>query len=63
MRHAERHLLRFGEEVVGIPVQHQPTDRNDHELFGDDLGGVEDVEGEALGLFFGEDLKPSSHSG
>ena len=58
VRDAERHLLGFREEVVGIPVQHHPADRNDrHELLRHDLRGVEHVEAEALRLFFGEDLQ------
>ena len=58
VRDAEGHLLGLGEEVVGIAVQDQPADRDDrHELLGHDLRRVEHVEGEALGLFLGEDLQ------
>ena len=33
VRDAERHLLGFGEEVVGVAVQDQPPDRDDrHQL-------------------------------
>src|SRR5687767_13833331 len=55
---AERDLLRLGEEVVRVPVQDQAADRSQwNELFGDDLGGVEHVEAETLGLFFSDDLQ------
>ena len=51
-------------KLSGIAVQHQPADRHDrHQLLGHDLGRVEHVEGEALGLLLGEDLQPSSYSG
>ena len=47
---AERHLLGLGEEVVDGTVEHHPSDRRHrHELLGDDLGGVEDVEVERVG--------------
>ena len=58
VRDAERHLLRFREEVVGIAVQHHPPHRDDrHELLGHDLRGIEHVEAERLRLFFREDLQ------
>ena len=58
VRGAERDLLGLGEEVVGIAVQHQLADRHDrHQLLGHDLGRVEHVEGERLGLLLGEDLQ------
>ena len=54
---AERHLLGLGEEVVDGPVEHQPADPADrHELLGDDLGGVEDVEVERVGELVVEHL-------
>ena len=57
VRRAERHLLGLREEVVGIAVEHHPADRlHGHELFRDDLGGVENVEAEAFRLLLGEDL-------
>ena len=47
---AEGHLLGLGEEVVDHVVEHHPPDRtNGHELLGDELGGVEDVEVERVG--------------
>ena len=55
---AERHLLGLGEEVVDGLVEHQPTDPTDrHQLLGDDLGGVEDVEVERVGELVVEDLE------
>ncbi len=57
VRGAEGHLLGFGEEVVRVAVEHHPAQRRDgHELFRDDLGRIQDVEGEAFGLFFREHL-------
>ena len=51
VRRAERDLLGLGEEVVGVAVEHHAADRlQRHELFGHDLGRVEHVEAEALGL-------------
>ena len=64
VRGAEGDLLGLGEEVVGVAVEHEPADRHErHEFLRDDLGRVEDVERERLGLLLGEDLQPSSHSG
>ena len=58
VRGAERDLLGLGEEVVGIAVEHQLADRHDrHQLLRHDLGRVEHVEGERLGLLLGEDLQ------
>ena len=57
LRRAERDLLRLREEVVGIAVQDHLADRtNRHHLFGNDLGRIEDVERELLGLLLGDDL-------
>ena len=57
VRRAERHLLGFREEIVGIAVEHHAADRlNGDELFRDDLGGVENIEAEAFRLLLGEDL-------
>src|SRR5450830_129364 len=54
---AEGHLLGLGEEVFGIAVQDHLTDGlQRHQLFRHDLGGIQHVEGEAVGLLFGEDL-------
>ena len=53
VRHAESDLLGFGKKVVRISVQDHPPYRNKwHELFRDDLGRVEYVERERLGVFF-----------
>ena len=58
VRGAERHLLGLGEEVVGVAVEHHAADRRHrHQLLGNDLGGVEHVEAELLGLLLGEDLQ------
>ena len=51
VRGAERDLLGLGEEVVGVAVEHHLADRRQrHELLGHELGRVEHVEAEALGL-------------
>ena len=51
VRGAEGDLLGFGEEVVGVAIEHQPADRHHrHELLGHDLRRVEHVEGERLRL-------------
>ena len=45
-------------KLSGIAVQHHPADgRQRHQLFGNELGRVEHVEAEALGLLLGEDLQ------
>ena len=55
---AERDLLGLGEEVVRVAVEHHAADLpHRHQLLGNDLGRVEDVEAEAIGLFLGEDLQ------
>ena len=55
---AESDLLGFSEEVVRVAVQHHSTHRpHRHEFFGDQLGGVEHIEAEGLGLFFAEQLQ------
>jgi hypothetical protein len=59
MRGAEGHLLRLGEKVVGIPVEHQSSHRHErHQFLGNDLGGIEHVETESLRLLLRDDLKP-----
>jgi hypothetical protein len=53
----KRHLLGFGEEVVGVAIQNHAADgRDGYELLGHDLGGVEYVEGEGVGLILREHL-------
>ena len=55
---AKGRLLGFGKEVVGIAVQHHaPHDLHRHQGFGDEFGGVQDVEVELVGVFFGHDLQ------
>ncbi len=59
MRHAERDLFGLSKEVVGIAIQHQFANRDHgHQLLGHELGRVEDIEGERLGLFLCKDLQP-----
>ncbi len=58
VRGAERHLLGLGEEVVGIAIEHHAADGpHRHQLLGHDLGGIEHVEAELVGLLFGEYLQ------
>ena len=45
-------------KLSGLRFEHQPADRlHRHQLLGHDLGRVEHVEAEALGLLLGEDLQ------
>src|SRR5262245_58958230 len=58
VRYAEGHLLGLSKEIVGVSVQPEAADRHDwDELFGDNLGCVQDIETERLCLRFGEDLE------
>lgn len=58
MRRTERYLLRLGEEVVGISVEHQAAhDLDGHQFLRHQLGCIEDVEAEFLRLLLGEDLQ------
>ena len=53
----ERHLFGFGEEVVGIAVEHHPAERRQrHHLLGNQLRGIEDVERKARRRLFIERL-------
>lgn len=52
-------FVGFREEVVRVAVQnHAPDRRNRHQFFRHDLGGVEHIEAEAVGLLLGEYLHP-----
>ena len=54
---AEGDLFGLGEEVVDGAVEDQPADAaHRHQLLGDDLGGVEDVEVERVGEVVVEQL-------
>ena len=56
--HPDRHLLGLGEEIVGIAVEDHTADRRQRDqLLGNELGCVENVEREALGLLLCEDLQ------
>jgi hypothetical protein len=58
MRGAERHLFGLGKKVIRIAIEHHATHglyRN--EFLRNQLGGVQDVETEFLGVGFGKDLK------
>ena len=65
VRSAERNLLRLGEEVVGVAVQHHAADRRDgNQFLRDELGRIEEVEAESLSPARPVKIwKPSSHSG
>lgn len=55
----EGNLFGFGEEVIRVAIEHHtPYFLHRHELFGDQLGGVEDIEAELLRLLLGEHLQP-----
>src|SRR5690606_6502404 len=50
-------LFRFGEEVVGVPVQrHAADDLKRMDFLGDDLGRIQDVEGQGVGFGLGQHL-------
>ncbi|MCY1426958.1 hypothetical protein D9M71_427870 [compost metagenome] len=54
---AEGNLFGFGKEIVRVAVEHHLAQRrNRHQLFGDDLGRVEQVEVERVLVFFSNDL-------
>ncbi len=58
MRGAERDLLGLGEEIVGVTVEHHATDRRQrHQFLRHDLGRIQHVEAEAVGLCLSEDLQ------
>ena len=64
VRRTERDLLGFREEVIRVAVEnHAPDGRKWHQFLRYQLGRVEHIKAEALGLFLGEYLQPSSHSG
>jgi hypothetical protein len=51
MAGVEGHLFGLGEEVVRVAVEHQPADLlHGHHLFGNELGGVEQVEAQRVFL-------------
>ena len=55
---AESDLLRFGEEVVRVAIQRHLSDHfQGNNFFRNNLGGVEDVKGEAVGCLLIEDLE------
>jgi hypothetical protein len=57
VRRAEGQLLRLGEEVVGVAIEDEtPDGQQRHQFFRHDLGRVQDVEAEGVGLCLGEDL-------
>jgi hypothetical protein len=52
-------LLGFGEEIVDTAIQHESTDPpNGHVLLRDDLGRIEDIEGELRRELLIEELQP-----
>ena len=56
----ERDLLGLGEEIVRHAVEHQAADRDRRQdLFGNDLGRIENVEIEVVGEFLVEQLRPA----
>ena len=59
MRGAKGDLLGLGKKVVGVAVQHQPTQHlNRHQFFGNQLGRVQNVKAEGFSLLLGEHLYP-----
>jgi len=58
VRSAKGDLLRLGEEIVGVAIQdHFPDGFHRHQFLRHDLGGVQHVEAETLGLFLRENLQ------
>ncbi len=54
---AERNLLGLREEIVRISIENHSADRGDrHHLFRNQLGRIQDVEAESIGLFFRKQL-------
>ena len=59
MTGAEGDLLGLGKVIVGVAVEHHLAQRGDrHQLFGDQLGRVEDVELELMLVRLANDLYP-----
>src|SRR3546814_810391 len=57
MPRAERDLLDLCKEVIRVAVQyHFAQGRDGNEFFGDDLGGVEEIEVELMLVFLGDNL-------
>ena len=57
MRRAVSHLFGFGEEIVRPAIQHHAADHfQRHQFFGNQLGGVQMIEREAVCLFLREQL-------
>jgi hypothetical protein len=57
VRGQEGHLFCLGKEVVGVAVQlHPPDDPERHHLFGDQLGRVQHIMGQAVGQRLIENL-------
>jgi hypothetical protein len=57
MRRTKGDLFCFSEKVVGISVEHHAPDRlHRDEFLGDQLGGIQDVETELLGIRLAEQL-------
>jgi hypothetical protein len=51
-------LLGFGEEVVRIAVEDEPTHGDDrHHLLRHELGRIKHIEGKLLGVFLAEQLQ------
>ena len=58
VRGTEGDLLGLGEEIVRVPIQHHLSDRRQrHQLLRNQLGRIQHVEAECLGLLLGEQLE------
>nr|WP_222115929.1 hypothetical protein [Chromobacterium vaccinii] len=52
-----RQSVRFRRKIVRPAIEHQPANRQQrHQLFRNQLGGVEVIEGKLVGLLLGEQL-------
>ena len=58
VRRAKRHLLGFGKKIVRVAVEHHAAHRlHRHQFFGNELGGIQNVKAELLGLLLGKNLQ------
>jgi hypothetical protein len=60
----ERRLFVFGKEVIRVAVEdHFPDPLHRDQRFGDQLGGIQQIEVKRKFILFRDQLQPSSYSG